>query len=79
MITKDLLSFLDDSTCCFTAVRNVVERLEGAGFNRLEMSEKWPVIHPGGKYYVIKNDSAVFVFNYFIYVYSSHCLFQSPL
>ena len=62
MITKDLLSFLDESTCCFTAVRNVVGRLEAAGFRRLDMSRKWPVIHEGAKYYVVKNDSAVFAF-----------------
>ena len=62
MITKDLLSFLDESTCCFTAVRNVVGRLEAAGFRRLDMSRKWPVIHEGAQYYVVKNDSAVFAF-----------------
>lgn len=62
MITKDLLSFLDESTCCFTAVRNVADRLEAAGFTRLDMAEKWPVIHEGGKYYVTKNDSALFAF-----------------
>lgn len=61
-MTQDLLKFLDESTCCFTAAANIVRRLEAAGFKRLDMRDKWPILHVGSKYYVTKNDSAVFAF-----------------
>ncbi len=54
-MTQDLLNFLDSSTCCFTAVRNVRKRLDDAGFKYLDMRDKWPAMHPGEKYYIIKN------------------------
>ena len=61
-MTQDLLNFLDSSTCCFTAVRNVRKRLDDAGFKHLDMRDKWPAMHPGEKYYIIKNHSAIFPF-----------------
>lgn len=60
MIT-DLLSFLDSSPVNFFAVDTVRNRLEKAGFTRLDPSAAWN-IKPGGKHYVIKNGSAIFAF-----------------
>lgn len=56
-----LLDWLDASTCNFLAVKTVCGELDRAGFNRLDPGAHWN-IHPGGKYYVTKNDSAVFAF-----------------
>lgn len=58
---SDLMKFLDNSPCNFYAAANVAEMLDNAGFSRLDASDKWTLI-PGGKYYVTKNDSAIFAF-----------------
>lgn len=60
-VVTDLMSFLDASTCNFYAVRTIAERLDAAGFSRLDPVDAWSVT-PGGRYYVIKNDSAIFAF-----------------
>ena len=59
--TADLLKFLDDSPCNFLAVKNLRSRLDALGFRELNLSDSW-VIEPGGRYYVIKNHSAIFAF-----------------
>lgn len=61
-LTADLLSFLDYSTCNFLAVDNICVRLIASGFVRLDMRHKWGGIKPGGRYFVVKNDSAIFAF-----------------
>lgn len=58
---RDLLAFLDDSPLNFWAVKTVIDELEQAGFEELDPAEHW-TLHPGGKYYVIKNGSAIFAF-----------------
>lgn len=58
---SDLMKFLDNSPCNFYAAANVAEMLDNAGFSRLDASDKW-TLTPGGKYYVTKNDSAIFAF-----------------
>ncbi len=58
---KDLSAFLDASPVNFFAVKTVTEHLDEAGFVRLDMRKQW-ALEPGGRYYVIKNDSAVFAF-----------------
>lgn len=58
---RDLMEFLDRSPVNFLASATVASRLDEAGFKRLEQSEKWS-LEPGGKYYVMKNSSAVFAF-----------------
>ena len=57
----DLMSFMDASPVNFLAVETIRRRLENADFERLDQSEAWH-IEPGGKYYVTKNDSAIFAF-----------------
>ncbi|MCH5222770.1 MAG: M18 family aminopeptidase [Muribaculaceae bacterium] len=58
---KRLLNWLDESTCNFLAVKTIVKELQAKGFKELKQNEDW-IIEPGGKYYMIKNSSAVFAF-----------------
>ncbi|MDE5568344.1 MAG: M18 family aminopeptidase [Muribaculaceae bacterium] len=57
----DLMSFLDASPVNFLAVETMRLKLEAADFVRLEQSAPWH-IERGGKYYVVKNGSAIFAF-----------------
>lgn len=54
-----LMNWLDASTCNFLAVKTICQELDEAGFKRLDARESWE-IKRGEKYYVVKNDSAVF-------------------
>lgn len=56
-----LLEWLNASTCNFLAVETITGELEKAGFQKLLQGEKWEITL-GGKYYMVKNDSAVFAF-----------------
>lgn len=58
---RDLLSFLNDSPVNFLAVKTVCEELNNAGFTRLYADDHWQ-LQSGGKYYITKNDTAVFAF-----------------
>lgn len=57
----DLMTFLDASPVNFLAVETMRRKLEAADFVRLEQSAPWH-IERGGKYYVVKNGSAIFAF-----------------
>lgn len=54
-----LMEWMDRSSCNFTATECIVGELEKAGFKRLDPREEWN-LRAGGKYYVVKNGSAVF-------------------
>ena len=56
-----LLKWLGDSTCNFLAAKTIVEELNAKGFKELQQNEEWEIL-PGGKYYMVKNGSAVFAF-----------------
>lgn len=58
---QNLMQFLDNSPCNFYAAANVAKMLDEAGFNRLNPSDSW-ALKRGGKYYTLKNDSAIFAF-----------------
>lgn len=58
---EKLLEWLDKGTCNFLAVDTMKRELENAGFCELKQGEKWAV-EPNGKYYMTKNDSAIFAF-----------------
>ena len=60
-LTSDLLQFLNESPCNFLAVKNVITRLERAGFSEADMAEPW-TLAPGDRRYVVKNSSAIFAF-----------------
>ena len=57
----DLMEFLDRSPVNFYAVHTASEMLEDAGFSRLDSAEAWN-LRPGGRYYITKNQSAIFAF-----------------
>lgn len=56
-----LLKWLDRSTSNFLACETIVNELKGKGFEELKQNEEWE-IKPNGKYFLIKNGSAVFAF-----------------
>lgn len=58
---NSLMSFLNDSVCNFWAVETARQLLEKSGFTCLYPDSHWE-IHPGGKYYTLKNSSAIFAF-----------------
>lgn len=58
---RSLMEFLDKSPVNFYAVRTVAERFDAEGFIRLDAAEAWS-LEPGGRYYMVKNDSAIFGF-----------------
>lgn len=57
----DLIKFLDASPVNFLAAEEITRRLDEAGYTRLDASEKWDLTH-GGRYYIVKNHSAVIAF-----------------
>lgn len=59
---SDLMKFLDASPVNFLAAEEIMRRLDGAGYTRLDASEPWK-LEQGGKYYITKNSSAVIAFN----------------
>lgn len=58
---KDLMVALAASTCNFTAVEMAIQLLDAAGFCELDEADAWQLA-PGGKYYVVKNGTAIFPF-----------------
>ncbi len=58
---EGLMQFMDESVCNFFAVRTLREMLDAAGYTMLDAREKWN-LKRGGKYYMVKNDSALFAF-----------------
>lgn len=56
-----ILELLEKSTCNVMAVDNIEEVLWDNGFEQLLESERWK-IKPGGKYYLTKNNTAIFAF-----------------
>lgn len=54
-----LIDFLNDSPCNFLAVNTITKKLDEAGYKRLNIGDTWS-FHGFSKFYVTKNDSAVF-------------------
>ncbi len=57
----DLIDFMNNSPVNFLAVATIRKQLEEAGFTRLNPSMHWN-LEENGKYYITKNDSAIFAF-----------------
>ncbi|MCF7808526.1 MAG: M18 family aminopeptidase [Candidatus Marinimicrobia bacterium] len=55
---KDMLTFLDKSVTAFHAVLSSESELQQQGFVRLNENEAWE-LKPSGKYYVIRDESAL--------------------
>ncbi|MDH0749799.1 M18 family aminopeptidase [Pseudomonas sp. GD03842] len=60
-LNQGLIDFLKASPTPFHATATLVQRLEGAGFHRLDEREPWHV-EAGGRYYVTRNDSSIVAF-----------------
>jgi len=57
----DLINFIDNSPSAYHAVIELRQQLEAAGYSELPLTEKWQ-IEKGGKYFTIKNGTAIFAF-----------------
>lgn len=60
-LALDLIDFLYKSPTAYHSVATIKERLDLNGFSEVKESEKWD-LQKEGKYYVIKNDSALIAF-----------------
>lgn len=60
-LALDLIDFLYKSPTAYHSVATIKERLDLNGFTEVKESEKWD-LQKEGKYYVIKNDSALIAF-----------------
>lgn len=56
-----LMKWLGESTSNFMAAATIKKELDAAGFKELHQNERWQ-IKPEGKYYLVKNGSALFAF-----------------
>lgn len=60
-ILKEVMDFIDKSPCSYYAVSNMKTKLLKNGFTELSEGRKWELAS-GGKYFVIRNDSALISF-----------------
>ncbi|GAA0077192.1 M18 family aminopeptidase [Clostridium sp. CTA-5] len=58
---KDLLKFINDSKSAFHGAYEVKKILDTQGYKEVKETEKWD-LKEGGKYYVMKNQSAIIAF-----------------
>ena len=59
---RQMLLFLKDSPTAFHAVSRMEKELRAHGYQRLWEREVW-CLEPGGRYYVIRNDSSIIAFH----------------
>ncbi|WP_462379259.1 M18 family aminopeptidase [Pseudomonas sp. Marseille-QA0892] len=57
-LNQGLIDFLKASPTPFHATKTLVERLQAAGYERLDERNSWAP-EPGGRYYVTRNDSSI--------------------
>ncbi|MBA1187482.1 M18 family aminopeptidase [Pseudomonas entomophila] len=57
-LNRGLIDFLKASPTPFHATASIAQRLEAAGYRRLDERERWTTV-PGGRYYVTRNDSSI--------------------
>lgn len=60
-IVESLMRFLDAGVCNFLVADTVVKLLKSTGFEQLDPTMPW-TLKAGGRYFVVKNDSALFAF-----------------
>ncbi len=58
---QDLLDFIDASPSPWHAVATCAQRLEAAGFCRLDEVDRW-ALQTGGKYYVVRGGASIIAF-----------------
>lgn len=56
-----LMDFMNESVCNFFAVKTLRAILDAEGFQALDARDKWS-LKPGGKYYTVKNNTALMAF-----------------
>ncbi len=61
IMKNSLFKFLNESKTSYHAVNNIISRLDKEGYVRLFENERWS-LSEGGKYYVVKDGSAVIAF-----------------
>jgi aspartyl aminopeptidase len=61
-LNRELLDFIDNSPTAWHAAANIAAELERAGYTRLYEEEDWQIKAPG-KYYAVRNGSAVIALN----------------
>ncbi|RZI89179.1 MAG: M18 family aminopeptidase, partial [Pseudomonas sp.] len=54
VLNQGLIEFLKASPTPFHATASLVQRLEAAGFQRLDERDSWATV-PGGRYYLTRN------------------------
>ena len=57
-LNSGLIDFLKASPTPFHATASLAQRLEAAGYQRLDERDSWATV-PGGRYYVTRNDSSI--------------------
>ncbi len=57
----ELFEFIDKSTCSFTCIDMLKNKLEEMGYTQVYESDKWDLRY--GKYFVIRNDASIIAFN----------------
>jgi aspartyl aminopeptidase len=57
-LNQGLIDFLKASPTPFHATASLAQRLEAAGFTRLDERDSWAVVS-GGRYYITRNDSSI--------------------
>jgi aspartyl aminopeptidase len=60
-LANELIDFIYESPTAFHAVDSVKKVLTESGFSELKEEDRWG-LNKGGKYFVTKNDSAIFAF-----------------
>jgi len=60
-LTQGLIDFLKASPTPFHATATLAQRLDAAGYQALDERQPWQC-QPGGRYYVIRNDSSIVAF-----------------
>ena len=58
---EQFLNFAEQSPTAFHAVENLKEELRKCGFRELKEKDPW-MVDEGGKYFVVRNDSAIIAF-----------------
>ena len=58
---KNFFKFIEHSTCCFTCVDVIRNKLIQKGYTQLYENEKW--VLNKSKYFVIRNDASIIAFN----------------
>ncbi len=58
---KNLLDFIDISPSPWHAVNTIEQQLQAFNFKKLDEKQSWS-LRPGGRYYVIRDDSSIIIF-----------------